>query len=112
VVTIFIITIVFIQYYCFNVFLYLKLCILKNHLFYSSSVPLGIFWSSCLGWVWLQLLEVPDPDVVPYYGTGVLFFGLSAVVELLGEPFWVLAQAHMFVKLKVSEPLVTRKCEQ
>uniref|UniRef100_A0A8C6IF45 Protein RFT1 homolog n=1 Tax=Mus spicilegus TaxID=10103 RepID=A0A8C6IF45_MUSSI len=65
------------------------------------TVPLGIFWSSCLGWVWLQLLEVPDPDVVPYYGTGVLFFGLSAVVELLGEPFWVLAQAHMFVKLKV-----------
>nr|KAF6475940.1 RFT1-like protein [Rousettus aegyptiacus] len=54
-----------------------------------------------LGWVWLRLLEVPDPDVVPYYGTGVVVFGLSAVVELLGEPFWVLAQAHMFVKLKV-----------
>ncbi|EDL88985.1 RFT1 homolog (S. cerevisiae) (predicted) [Rattus norvegicus] len=65
------------------------------------TVPLGIFWSLCLGWVWLQLLEVPDPNVVPYYGTGVLLFGLSAVVELLGEPFWVLAQAHMFVKLKV-----------
>lgn len=65
------------------------------------TVPLGIFWSLCLGWVWLQLLEVPDPNVAPYYGTGVLLFGLSAVVELLGEPFWVLAQAHMFVKLKV-----------
>nr|XP_040145653.1 protein RFT1 homolog isoform X3 [Ictidomys tridecemlineatus] len=65
------------------------------------TVPLGVFWSLFLGWVWLQLLEVPDPDVVPYYGTGVVLFGLSAVVELLGEPFWVLAQAHMFVKLKV-----------
>ncbi|KAM5279973.1 man(5)GlcNAc(2)-PP-dolichol translocation protein RFT1 isoform 2-T2 [Ctenodactylus gundi] len=65
------------------------------------TVPLGVFWSLFLGWVWLQLLEVPDPNVVPYYGTGVVVFGLSAVVELLGEPFWFLAQVHMFVKLKV-----------
>lgn len=65
------------------------------------TVPLGVFWSLFLGWVWLQLLEVPDPRVVPHYATGVVLFGLSAVVELLGEPFWVLAQAHMFVKLKV-----------
>ncbi|XP_023476053.1 man(5)GlcNAc(2)-PP-dolichol translocation protein RFT1 isoform X3 [Equus przewalskii] len=65
------------------------------------TVPLGVFWSLFLGWVWLQLLEVPDPSVVPHYGTGVVVFALSAVVELLGEPFWVLAQAHMFVKLKV-----------
>ncbi|KAF6100900.1 RFT1-like protein [Phyllostomus discolor] len=64
-------------------------------------VPLGVFWSLFLGWVWLRLLEVPDPNVVPHYGAGVVLFGLSAVVELLGEPFWVLAQAHMFVKLKV-----------
>ncbi|KAB0364571.1 hypothetical protein FD754_008727 [Muntiacus muntjak] len=65
------------------------------------TVPLGVFWSLFLGWVWLQLLEVPDPHVVPHYGTGVVVFGFSAVVELLGEPFWVLAQAHMFVRLKV-----------
>ncbi|XP_054451701.1 protein RFT1 homolog [Pteronotus mesoamericanus] len=65
------------------------------------TVPLGVFWSLFLGWVWLRLLEVPDPNIVPHYGTGVVLFGLSAVVELLGEPFWVLAQAHMFVKLKV-----------
>lgn len=65
------------------------------------TVPLGVFWSLFLGWVWLRLLEVPDPKVVPHYGTGVVLFGLSAVVELLGEPFWVLAQAHMFIKLKV-----------
>ncbi|XP_004864409.1 protein RFT1 homolog isoform X3 [Heterocephalus glaber] len=65
------------------------------------TVPLGVFWSLFLGWVWLKLLEVPDPDVVPHYGTGVVLFGLSAVVELLGEPFWVLAQAHMFIRLKV-----------
>lgn len=65
------------------------------------TVPLGLFWSLLLGWVWLQLLEVPDPNVVPHYGAGVVLFGLSAVLELLGEPLWVLAQAHLFVKLKV-----------
>ncbi|NWX90433.1 RFT1 protein, partial [Nothoprocta pentlandii] len=64
-------------------------------------VPLGIFWSVFLGIVWLQLLEVPDPTLVPHYRAGVVAFGLSAVIELLGEPFWVLAQAHLFVRLKV-----------
>ncbi|XP_012316148.2 protein RFT1 homolog isoform X3 [Aotus nancymaae] len=65
------------------------------------TAPLGVFWSLFLGWVWLQLLEVPDPNVAPHYAAGVVLFGLSAVVELLGEPLWFLAQAHMFVKLKV-----------
>ncbi|NWY07521.1 RFT1 protein, partial [Nothoprocta ornata] len=65
------------------------------------TVPLGIFWSVFLGIVWLQLLEVPDPTLVPHYRAGVVAFGLSAVIELLGEPFWVLAQAHLFVRLKV-----------
>ncbi|KAM9133055.1 man(5)GlcNAc(2)-PP-dolichol translocation protein RFT1 isoform 2-T3 [Pangshura tecta] len=64
-------------------------------------VPLGLCWSLFLGWIWLQLLEVPDPNSVPYYKIGVVAFGLSAVVELLGEPFWVLAQAHLFIRLKL-----------
>uniref|UniRef100_A0A8C2T7B5 Protein RFT1 homolog n=1 Tax=Coturnix japonica TaxID=93934 RepID=A0A8C2T7B5_COTJA len=75
-------------------------------------VPLGVFWSVFLGFVWLHVLEVPDPSVVPHYQAGVVAFGLSAVVELLGEPFWVLAQAHLFVRLKViAESLsIVSKC--
>ncbi|MBN3280610.1 RFT1 protein, partial [Polyodon spathula] len=65
------------------------------------TVPVGALWSVLLGWVWLCLLEVPDPAGTPHYEVGVLLFGLSAVVELLAEPLWVLAQAHMFVRLKV-----------
>ncbi|XP_076202264.1 man(5)GlcNAc(2)-PP-dolichol translocation protein RFT1 isoform X2 [Aptenodytes patagonicus] len=74
--------------------------------------PLGVFWSIFLGLVWLHLLEVPDPSVVPHYQAGVVAFGLSAIIELLGEPFWVLAQAHLFVRLKViAESLsVVSKC--
>uniref|UniRef100_A0A8C3V6A4 Protein RFT1 homolog n=1 Tax=Catharus ustulatus TaxID=91951 RepID=A0A8C3V6A4_CATUS len=76
------------------------------------TVPLGVFWSLILGLVWLYLLEVPDPSVVPHYQAGVVAFGLSAIIELLGEPFWVLAQAHLFVRLKViAESLsVVSKC--
>uniref|UniRef100_A0A8C4XF20 Protein RFT1 homolog n=1 Tax=Erpetoichthys calabaricus TaxID=27687 RepID=A0A8C4XF20_ERPCA len=65
------------------------------------TVPLGTVWALLLGWVWLRLLETPDPLSIPHYEFGVLVFGLSAVVELLSEPLWILAQAHMFVKLKV-----------
>lgn len=51
--------------------------------------------------MWLWLLEVPDPHSVPHYSSAVVLFALSGVQELLAEPLWVLAQAHMFVRLKV-----------
>lgn len=64
-------------------------------------LPLGVLWGTLLGCVWLWLLEVPDPQAVPFYGPAVVLFVLSGVQELLAEPLWVLAQAHMFVRLKV-----------
>lgn len=51
--------------------------------------------------MWLWLLEVPDPRSVPHYGSAVGLFALSGLQELLAEPLWLLAQAHMFVRLKV-----------
>lgn len=60
-----------------------------------------MIWAALLVWVWLWLLEVPDPHGVPHYGSAVVLFALSGVQELLAEPLWVLAQAHMFVRLKV-----------
>lgn len=60
-----------------------------------------MLWAALLVCVWLWLLEVPDPKTVPYYGSAVVLFALSGVQELLAEPLWVLAQAHMFVRLKV-----------
>ncbi|XP_072928045.1 man(5)GlcNAc(2)-PP-dolichol translocation protein RFT1 isoform X1 [Hemitrygon akajei] len=65
------------------------------------TVPLGIFWALLLAWAWLNLVEIPDPAVIPHYEVGVMAFGISAVVELLSEPMWVLAQVHMLVRLKV-----------
>uniref|UniRef100_A0A8D2ZHV3 Protein RFT1 homolog n=1 Tax=Scophthalmus maximus TaxID=52904 RepID=A0A8D2ZHV3_SCOMX len=65
------------------------------------TLPLGVCWAALLACVWLWLLEVPDPRSVPYYGPAVVLFALAGVQELLAEPLWVLAQAHMFVRLKV-----------
>ncbi|TMS19533.1 Protein RFT1-like protein [Larimichthys crocea] len=65
------------------------------------TLPLGVLWAALLVCVWLWLLEIPDPQTVPYYGPAVVLFALSGVQELLAEPFWVLAQAHMFVRLKL-----------
>lgn len=65
------------------------------------TVPLGVLWAFLLGCVWLWLLEVPDVQTVPYYGPAVVLFAMSGVQELLAEPLWVLAQTHMFVRLKV-----------
>uniref|UniRef100_A0A3B4YZ46 Protein RFT1 homolog n=1 Tax=Stegastes partitus TaxID=144197 RepID=A0A3B4YZ46_9TELE len=64
-------------------------------------LPLGVVWAALLSCVWLWLLEVPDADTVPYYSPAVVLFALAGVQELLAEPLWVLAQAHMFVQLKV-----------
>ncbi|XP_061583601.1 protein RFT1 homolog [Cololabis saira] len=65
------------------------------------TVPLGVIWAVLLGCVWLWFLEAPDPQTIPYYSPAVVLFALSGVQELLAEPLWVLAQAHMFVRLKV-----------
>ncbi|KAM9859373.1 man(5)GlcNAc(2)-PP-dolichol translocation protein RFT1 [Aulostomus maculatus] len=65
------------------------------------TLPLGVLWGVLLGCVWLWLLEVPDPQTVPFYSPAVVLFALAGVQELLAEPLWVLAQAHMFVRLKV-----------
>lgn len=76
------------------------------------TLPLGVLWAVLLVCVWLWLLEVPDPQSVPYYSPAVVLFALGGVQELLAEPLWVLAQAHMFVRLKVvSESLaMIAKC--
>lgn len=76
------------------------------------TLPLGVLWALLLVCIWLWLLEVPDPHSVPYYSPAVVLFALGGVQELLAEPLWVLAQAHMFVRLKVvSESLaMIAKC--
>lgn len=81
---------------CFDVIL----CLMCEPLS-PPRLPLGVVWGALLGCVWLWLLEVPDPQTVPFYRPAVVLFALAGVQELLVEPLWVLAQAHMLVRLKV-----------
>uniref|UniRef100_A0A3B4CK02 Protein RFT1 homolog n=1 Tax=Pygocentrus nattereri TaxID=42514 RepID=A0A3B4CK02_PYGNA len=64
-------------------------------------LPLGCLWGALLVCVWWWLLKAPDPEAVPHYVPAVGFFCLAALMELLAEPLWVLAHAHMLVRLKV-----------
>lgn len=61
-------------------------------------VPLGIAASLGLSYVWLSVLSAPDD---PGYPLAVCAFALSAVLELVVEPLWLLAQSLLYVKLKV-----------
>ncbi|KAB5584185.1 hypothetical protein PHYPO_G00104480 [Pangasianodon hypophthalmus] len=65
------------------------------------TLPLGCLWGVLLVCVWLWLLQAPDPQTVPHYGPAVGIFCMAALTELLAEPLWVLAHAHMLVRLKV-----------
>ena len=63
--------------------------------------PLGVILSFVLGYVWLLHLEVPDPQKIPNYPLAVFAFAASGSIELLSEQLWVLAQAFVFLRLKV-----------
>lgn len=64
--------------------------------------PVGCVWGVLLVCVWWWVLQAPDPQSIPHYVPAVGLFCLAALTELLAEPLWVLAHAHMFVRLKVS----------
>ena len=63
--------------------------------------PLGVLLSFVLGYVWLYLLEIPDPEKVPNYPLAVIAFSAAGSIELLSEQLWVVAQAFVFLRLKV-----------
>uniref|UniRef100_A0A4W4F0A0 Protein RFT1 homolog n=1 Tax=Electrophorus electricus TaxID=8005 RepID=A0A4W4F0A0_ELEEL len=76
------------------------------------TLPLGCLWGFVLVCVWWWVLQAPDSQIVPHYVPAVVIFCLAALTELLAEPLWVLAQAHMLIRLKVvSESLaMIAKC--
>ena len=63
--------------------------------------PLGVVLSFALGYIWLYRLEVPDPVKIPNYSLAVFAFAASGSIELLSEQLWVVAQAFVFLRLKV-----------
>lgn len=60
--------------------------------------------SLCLffGWIWLNVLETPEPHITVHYKLGVYAICISCVMNVCIEPFYLVAQAFLFVKLRVS----------
>ncbi|ESO89985.1 hypothetical protein LOTGIDRAFT_234090 [Lottia gigantea] len=65
------------------------------------AVPVGFICCTCGSFIWIYLLEIPDPNIIPYYNIGVIAFAFSTLVEILAEPLVIVGQSFMFVKLKV-----------
>ncbi|XP_071082432.1 man(5)GlcNAc(2)-PP-dolichol translocation protein RFT1-like isoform X2 [Haliotis cracherodii] len=64
------------------------------------AVPISLVFGTVLGSVWMFALKLPDPEAVPYYNIGVVCFCLTSVLECIADPLWLVARAHLFVKLK------------
>jgi len=65
------------------------------------TVPVSIFWSSILFWVWTSLLPSPSSHLLEQYQQAVLIVAISGVGQMLAEPPWVAGQVLMFVRLRV-----------
>ena len=51
--------------------------------------------------IWLWVLPQPKKDYAFQYQLSTILVALSCVIELVAEPFWILAQRNYFLSLKV-----------
>ncbi|XP_033746742.1 protein RFT1 homolog isoform X2 [Pecten maximus] len=65
------------------------------------SWPVSIMCCGLLSFVWLFALALPDEDVVPHYGWGVISFAVATIITVLARPHFIIGQTHLFVKLRV-----------
>ena len=80
--------------------LYISLSV--KQFIYIYSIPIGCITSILLSIVWTTLIEQPNDDSIPYYKVAVIGYALSAIVEMLSEPLFVIGQVLLYVRLKVS----------
>ncbi len=62
-------------------------------------VPIAVVLSVLLGYVWTQVLEQPERDVDQYF-VAVILYGLSAVLVLMAESFYIVGQALLHVSFR------------
>ncbi|GBN46890.1 Protein RFT1 [Araneus ventricosus] len=64
-------------------------------------LPVCVVCSLLLRYIWLNVLEEPDPELVGHYSVGVNTVIISVLIESLAEPIYVFSQSSQFIKLKV-----------
>ncbi|KAL1117181.1 hypothetical protein AAG570_004508 [Ranatra chinensis] len=65
------------------------------------TVPLCAVLSVLFGWIWLNILSTPEPEITVHYKVGVLAICISCVIEMCAEPLYLVSQAFLFVKLRI-----------
>ncbi|KAF0295431.1 Protein RFT1 [Amphibalanus amphitrite] len=73
----------------------------------SRNVPVSAAVSAALAGLWLHALSQPAPEVTSEYRLGVWVTAAMVVLETAAQPLVILAQAMLFVKLKVVADMVT-----
>ena len=68
-------------------------------------IPLGVILAFILGAIWLDpnMLDVPEEDnMAVQYQKAVYLVCIGSVLELCGEPFWVISQVYMYIKFRAA----------
>ncbi|KAF0290115.1 Protein RFT1 [Amphibalanus amphitrite] len=71
------------------------------------SVPVSAAVSAALAGLWLHALSQPAPEVTSDYRLGVWVTAAMVALETAAQPLVILAQAMLFVKLKVVADMVS-----
>ncbi|XP_037284505.2 man(5)GlcNAc(2)-PP-dolichol translocation protein RFT1 [Rhipicephalus microplus] len=64
-------------------------------------LPICVFIGAVMSFVWLFVLERPDPMVATGYTLGVHCVVISVIIEVLAEPLYVVSQAFHYIKFKI-----------
>ncbi|XP_049951989.1 protein RFT1 homolog [Schistocerca serialis cubense] len=65
------------------------------------TVPLSIFLSIVLGYLWLYVLKQPSHEITQHYSVGVYAICASCIIEMFCEPLYLTAQVFLFLRLKI-----------
>ena len=64
------------------------------------SVPISFLWCCMCGVVWLTCFDWPGETITEKYTTSVIFYSISAFIEVLAEPLRTMSQILLLVKVK------------
>ncbi|XP_034254900.1 protein RFT1 homolog [Thrips palmi] len=65
------------------------------------TVPLCQVFCLIFGYIWLNVLSVPSTSITEHYTIGVWSIAISCIIEMCCEPVYIMAEAFLFVRLKV-----------
>lgn len=70
------------------------------YFFLFCRVPIGFFMSVTFGYIWLYVLQTSEA-LPPFYNFAVYAFALSCLIELSSLVVELVAEAFLFIRLKV-----------